>query len=104
MKISKTTFLKWAAAGSSLLLAGQVLAAGQPRLVEASMAAGRPYVSTEVLVQFFPGASAQQKQAALKAVGASSLQTVRSGTQRGDLQGELQLAHVPAAVGVANAL
>lgn len=105
MKIKKTTLLKWAAAaGSTLLLASQAMAAGQPRLVEASMAAGRPYVSTEMLVQFYPGASAQQKQAALKAVGASPMQTVRSGLQRGDLQGQLQLAHVPAAVGVAKAM
>ncbi len=98
------TLLKWAAMASAVLSSSQVLAAGQPRLVNDSMAAGRPYVSTEMLVQFRPGASALEKQAALRSIGASPLQTVRSGLARGDLQGELQLAHVPAAIGVARAM
>ena len=104
MPTHNSCILKVILTAASLLLTGQAAAGGQPRKVEASMATGRPYRSSEMMVQFRVGATEQQKQAAMKAIGALSLRTVRSGKVRGDLQGELQLTQVPSAIGVAKAM
>ena len=104
MKSKFSVQLKLTMLAGAVIAGGQALAAGQPAEVASSMAAGRPYVSTEMLVQFRSGASAAEKRAVSTLIGARPLQTLRSGLARGDLEGELQLVHVPSAIGVARAM
>ncbi|MES2682267.1 MAG: S8 family peptidase [Pseudomonadota bacterium] len=104
MKSKFSLQLKLAVLGGAVVLGGQALAAGQPAEVAASMAAGRPYISTEMLVQFRSGASAAEKRAAAALIGARPLKTLRSGVSRGNVEGELQLVQVPTAIGVAKAM
>ena len=73
--------LEWGVAGGLLLAAVSLtattaVAGGRPDLVQLGLQQQRPYASGELLVQFMPGTRAQQKLAALKAIGGSRAELV----------------------------
>ncbi|MGH8029875.1 MAG: S8 family peptidase [Arenimonas sp.] len=97
MKSSKLAVLSIAVL-SALGLAQAAAAGGRPDLVNASLAAGKPHMAGELLVQFKPGASAAQRTAVMKGLGASRLETIRGA------KGSIELVRLPAGLAVAAAV
>lgn len=97
MKITPRRTLQFAAAGLSLALSQQVGASGRPELVRASLDAGRPHVTGELLVQFRPDASATARADALRVVGGVADRAVGA-------HAELLRVRIPTAVSVEVAL
>ena len=97
MKSSKLAVLSIAVI-SALGLAQAAAAGGRPDLVNAGLAAGKPHMAGELLVQFKPGASAAQRNAVMKGLGASRLETIRGA------RGNIELVRLPAGLAVAAAV
>jgi hypothetical protein len=87
-----------------LLSIGTADAGGRPDLVNASLAAGREYVPNELLVQFRPGATNEDKDRALARVGAGRDQMVAAAQRRSDGKGDLELVSFPPGLAIAAAM
>jgi subtilisin family serine protease len=87
-----------------LLSIGTADAGGRPDLVNASIAAGREYVPNELLVQFRPGATNEDKDRALARVGAGRDQMVAAAQRRSDGKGDLELVSFPPGLAIAAAM
>ncbi|MBA2239522.1 MAG: S8 family serine peptidase [Lysobacter sp.] len=86
---------------ATLGLSSTAFAGGRPDLVLAGLKAGRAHQSNEVIVKFRDGSSAAEQAAVRQGLGASKLETVRSGTGK---DAETALLRLPAGVGVATAV
>jgi hypothetical protein len=88
---SRILFLAFAFA-MTVSAAVPAVAAGRPDLVQSGLAAGRVHVPQEILVQFKPGVTDEQKNRALARVEATSLEVVVAGRSRADAhKGDLEL-------------
>lgn len=87
-----------AATCAVLGLAGSAYAGGRADLVLASLQAGRAHTG-ELLVQFAPNSSAADITAVVRGLGASRVQTVRTGAN-----GRLELMRLPAGMALADAV
>ncbi len=76
-----------AATGASLAQAD-----GRPDLVRASLDAGREFVPNDILVQFKPGVSQEEKERAFGRISAASDEVVVAAARRFDGKGDLELA------------
>ena len=89
---------------ASLLLIGGAHAAGRPDLVQASIAAGREYVPSEMLVQFRTGVTDDDKERALARLGASRDRVIMAAMRRADAKGDLELVTLPRGLLIASAV
>ena len=81
--------------------ASQAFAGGRSAEVLAALEARVPHAQGEMLVEFAPGASAGDREAVLRGLGADKLETVRGAGQG---RGELALLRLPTGLAVADAV
>ena len=79
-------------------LSSAAYAGGRPDLVIAGLDAGRAHQSNQIIVKYRDGTSAAEQAAVREGLGASKLDTVRTGSAR---VGETELLRLPGGVGVA---